>query len=177
MSSAAPAVAAAGTGPRRTASRAARIVSTIVLLLSMMALVAVAVAGAGGIRVRVEQTGSMAPALHPGDLVLVRTTPIAAIHVGDVIGVRQTSGEVIVHRVERIDGDGGFLRVHTRGDANPTGEDWQIPRTGSVALVRGSVPHVGAVVDALKGPVAAIVVLIAGLLLAISALRSVWRRA
>ncbi len=141
-----------------------------------MALVAVIVAGAAGIRVRVEQTGSMAPALNPGDLVLVRTTPLNAIRIGDVIGVRDASGRVIVHRVERLDGDGGFVRVHTRGDANPTGEDWRIPRAADVALVEGKLPALGTVVDAAKGPLAAGLVLIAGLLLAISALRAVWRR-
>lgn len=176
MSSAAPTVAAAPPRPAGGVHRAGRILSSLLLLLSLMALVAVVVAGLSGIRVRVEQTGSMAPALHPGDLVLVRTTPVSAIRIGDVIGVRDASGRVIVHRVERLDGDAGFIRVHTRGDANPTGEDWRIPRAADVALVEGKLPRLGAVVDAAKGPVAALIVLIAGVLLAISALRAVWRR-
>ena len=176
MSSAAPTVAAAPARPAGAVARAGRILSTLLLLIAAMALSAVIAAGATGVRVRVEQTGSMAPRLYPGDLVLVRTTPIDRIHVGDIIGVRQTTGQVIVHRVERIDGDQGFLRVHTRGDANPTGEDWSIPRGGSVALVKGSIPRVGSVVDAVKGPAAAIAVLIAALLLAIAALRAVWKR-
>lgn len=176
MSSAAPMVAAAPPRPARGARRAGRILSSLLLLISLMALVAVIVAGIAGIRVRVEQTGSMAPALRPGDLVLVRTTPISAVGIGDVIGVRDASGRVIVHRVERLDGEAGFIRVHTRGDANPTGEDWRIPRAADVALVEGKLPRLGTIVDAAKGPVAAVVVLIAGFLLAISALRAVWRR-
>ncbi len=176
MTSAAPAVAAPAARPTRRAPVAGKILSSIVLLLAMLALVAVAVAAAGGTRVRVEQTGSMAPALHPGDLVLVRSVPVGTVSVGDVIGVRRADGPVIVHRVERIDGGDGFLRVHTRGDANPTGEDWQIPRGADVALVTGSIPKVGAAVDAVKGPVAAIAVLLAALILAVSALRSVWKR-
>ncbi len=176
MSSAAPTVAATRARPAGGAQRAGRILSSLLLLASLMALVAVVVAGAAGIRVRVEQTGSMAPALQPGDLVLVRSTPIAAIRIGDVIGVRDATGRVIVHRVERVDGEPGFVRVRTRGDANPTGEDWRIPRAADVALVEGRLPRIGAVVDAAKGPAAAIAVLIAGLLLAASALRAVWRR-
>jgi signal peptidase len=176
VSGAAPTVAAAHARPAGTVARVGRIFSTLLLLLAAMALAAVIAAGASGVRVRVERTGSMAPVLHPGDLVLVRSTPIDRVRIGDVIGVRQTSGQVIVHRVERIDGAQGFLRVHTRGDANPTGEDWQIPRGGSVALVKGSVPHVGTVVTAIKGPAAAIAMIVAALLLAFSALRAVWKR-
>lgn len=176
MSSAAPTVAASPARSAGGVQRAGRILSSLLLLAALMALVAVIVAGVAGIRVRVEQTGSMAPALQPGDLVLVRSTPVQAVRIGDVIGVRDASGRVIVHRVERLDGDGGFVRVHTRGDANPTGEDWRIPRAADVALVEGKLPRLGAIVDAAKGPIAAGLVLIAGLLLAISALRAVWRR-
>lgn len=159
-----------------TARAAGRLLSSLLLLASAMALVAVVVAGAAGMRVRVEQTGSMAPALVPGDLVLMRSTPVGEIRPGDVIGVRDPSGRIIVHRVERIDGEAGALRVRTRGDANPTGEEWRIARTADVALVRGTLPRLGAIVDAARGPLAALAVLFAGLLLAVSALRAVWRR-
>lgn len=163
--------------PRRSSGRlAGRILSTAVLLFAAMALIAVVVAGANGIRIRVEQTGSMAPALNPGDLVLVAQTPIDAIRTGDVIGVQAASGAVIVHRVERLESFGGSLRVTTKGDANPTSESWTISRGESVALVRGSVPSVGAVVDALQGPWIAVIVLLAGLLLAGGLLRSIWSR-
>lgn len=160
----------------RTGRLLGRIISTAILLVAAMALIAVVVAGANGIRIRVEQTGSMAPALHPGDLVLVAQTPIDTIRTGDVIGVRSASGAVIVHRVKRLDGLGSALRVTTQGDANPTSESWTIRRGESVALVRGSVPAVGSVVDALKGPWIAVVVLLAGLALAAAQLRSIWSR-
>ena len=165
-----------GRSPGLVVRRAGMFVSTFLLLIAAMALVAVAVAGANGMRIRVEQTGSMAPALQPGDLVIVRQTPVEAVRVGDVIGVRSELGQVIVHRVKRIAGAPGALRVTTQGDANPTGEQWTI-RTGSqVALVRGSVPQIGTVVDAVKGPFAAFAVLIAGLLLALAQLRTIWGR-
>lgn len=168
--------ALAGRTPGLLARRAARFTSTFLLLLAAMALVAVVVAGANGMRIRVEQTGSMAPALQPGDLVIVRQTPIEAVRVGDVIGVRTQMGQVIVHRVKRLAGAPGALRVTTQGDANPTGEDWTIRKGSQVALVRGSVPELGAVVDAVKGPFVAFAVLIAGLLLALAQLRSIWSR-
>jgi signal peptidase len=153
-----------------------RTLSYLVLLLSAMLLVGVVVAGANGMRIRVEQTGSMSPALEPGDMVLVRQVPVADIRAGDVIGVRDSRGKVIVHRVKTIETRPTTLRVSTQGDANPTGETWLIARTDQVALVKGSVPHLGSVIDAAKAPYAAIVVLLAGLLLAAGALRSIWSR-
>lgn len=156
--------------------RFGQIASTVLLLVAAMALIAVLVAGANGLRVRVEQTGSMAPAIQPGDLVIVRQTPIEAIRIGDVIGVQTAAGAVIVHRVKQLDAAPGALRVTTQGDANPTSEDWTIPRTDQVALVRGVVPELGRGVDALKGPLAALAVLLAGLILAMTQLRSIWKR-
>ncbi|MBO9532579.1 MAG: signal peptidase I [Solirubrobacteraceae bacterium] len=177
MTGAAPTVAAAPARRRPGAgSVIARVLSSMLLLGATMALVAVAAAAAVGVRVRVEQTGSMAPALKPGDLVLMRSTPLEQIRIGDIIGVRQESGRVIVHRVERLAGAGAFVRVHTKGDANPTGEDWTIARADQVALVKGRVPALGNVVDAAKGPGIAIAVIVAALLLAGSALRAVWTR-
>lgn len=161
---------------RRSRGRLGKVVSTIVLLISLMALTGVAVAGLSGIRVRVEQSGSMEPALSTGDLVLVRSTAIEQIRPGEVIGVRSPTGRVIVHRVERLDGAPAGVRVATKGDANPTGEEWTIPRGASVALVVGSVPAIGTAVNALQGPVLAVLVMLAALLLAFSALRAVWRR-
>lgn len=172
----APSVATAPPRRRSRASQAGSLLSGGLLLVALLLLVAVVVAGANGLRVRVEQTGSMAPAIQPGDLVVVQQTPITSIRPGDVIGVRNSSGAVIVHRVERIDGAGAALRVTTQGDANPTSENWTLNRTAEVALVRGTFPDAGSIVDALKGPLIAIIVLIAALILAVSQLRSIWSR-
>jgi signal peptidase len=171
--------AAAATGRPNAEHRGhpvARLLSTALLLASAMLLVAVLVGAANGLRIRVEQTGSMAPTLKPGDLVIVRQTPIDQVRVGDVIGVRTNLGQVIVHRVKRLSGQSGSIAVTTRGDANPTSEQWTIRRTDRVALVQGKVPAVGSFVDAVRGPYTAFVVLIAGLLLALSQLRTIWSR-
>lgn len=156
--------------------RAAAWCSGVVLLVAACLLVAVLAAGAMGLRVRVEQTGSMAPALQPGDLVIVKQVPIDTIRLGDVIGVRTSEGAVIVHRVKRLAGQGDAIGVTTQGDANPTSEQWTIRRGEDVALVRGHIASVGSIVDAVKGPWAAIAVLFAGLLLAVSTLRRIWSR-
>ncbi|MEN0012836.1 MAG: signal peptidase I [Solirubrobacteraceae bacterium] len=156
--------------------RVAAWLSGVVLLFAACVLVAVLAAGAAGLRIRVEQTGSMAPALHRGDLVIVKQVPVDSVRLGDVIGVRTSEGAVIVHRVKRLAGLQGAIQVTTQGDANPTSEQWTIRHGERVALVRGSVPSLGSAVDTVKGPYAAIAVLLAGLLLAISTLRGIWSR-
>ncbi len=162
---------------RRSALRSAgRFASGLILLLAAMALVAVVAASFAGIRLRVEHTGSMAPALQPGDLVLLRETPLAAVHRGDVIGVRNDTGRVIVHRVQRIEPIGSGLTVTTQGDANPTSEQWSLRPSADVALVQGRVPELGGLVQGLRGPVPALLVLLAATLLALSLLRSIWSR-
>ncbi len=159
------------------AGRTGPVLSTVLLLVAAMLLVAVLAGMANGLRIRVEQTGSMAPVLQPGDLVVIQQTPLSAIRVDDVIGVRGPGGAVIVHRVKRIDGAGaGALRVTTQGDANPSSEQWTLQRGSEVALVRGTVPAAGAVVDAVKGPLVAVIVMLAALILAGSQLRRIWSR-
>ncbi len=167
---------AAPTTPALPAT-AGTIVSAAVLLAVTMLLIAVLAAMFNGMRIRVEQTGSMAPTIQPGDLVVIRQTPLDTIRVGDVIGVRSASGAVIVHRVKRIDGAGASLRVTTQGDANPTSEQWTLQRGSEVALVRGTLPAIGSAVDAVKGPLVALIVLLAASLLAASQLRRIWSRA
>lgn len=166
---------AAGTS-RGLLRRASAWGSGVLLLLAACLLVAVLAAGAAGLRIRVEQTGSMAPTLQPGGLVIVRQAPIESIRLGDVIGVRTAAGAVIVHRVKQLGHEGGAVQVTTQGDANPTSEQWTIPPGERVALVRGSIPGVGSVVDAVKGPWSALAVLLAGALLAAATLRRIWSR-
>lgn len=162
---------------RGAVARALHRLTGALLLTSVALLAVVAVGAALGLRVRIEQTGSMAPALQPGDLVIVEQVSAARVAIGDVIGVRAADGRVIVHRVRAIEPDRSALAITTRGDANPTGERWSIAPTDDVARVRGRVPALGHAVDALRGPAGAGLVLLAGVLLAGSRLRGIWSRA
>lgn len=168
----APATGVAASGARGVG----RLASGLALLLAAMALVAVFVGALAGVRVRVEQTGSMAPSLNPGDLVLLRQTPLREIQAGEIVGVRNEAGKVIVHRVVRVEPIGGSLTVTTKGDANPTPERWSLPPEGNVALVLGRIPGAGQPVQALSGPVGVFVLLLAAMTLALFTLRAIWSR-
>lgn len=85
-------------------------------------------------------SGSMEPALKPGDLVIVRKASLDSIGVGDIVAYRSPeNGVVIVHRVIAI--DGGVLV--TKGDANPEPDPFKV--TGNMVLgkVVARVPLLG----------------------------------
>lgn len=100
-------------------------------------------------------TGSMRPAIDPGDVVVVRPVPPEDLAVGDVITYQLRSGrpEVVTHRVvtQGIGPDGVLLR--TRGDAN-TATDQGVVRGEQVrGVVWYVVPWVGRVTTVLDtGP-------------------------
>ncbi len=90
-------------------------------------------------RLYVVHTGSMEPAIAPGDIVVDRRD-ITALKPGDVITFRysETSTEVVTHRVAAIADDG---TITTKGDANDAEDLWTVHPdqvTGRVtALVHG----------------------------------------
>lgn len=112
-------------------------------------LLALAIAGplAFGARPHTVLTGSMEPAISPGDVVIdERISPTAAA-VGDVVTFRdpEDQSRLITHRVVRIrpDRDGSHLWFVTQGDANNTTERWRIAADGELGRVAYAVPWVG----------------------------------
>jgi len=83
------------------------------LLLAVIAA-AVAVTSRWWMPVRVAG-GSMLPALHHGDLAVVRVG--AGPRVGDVVLISQPGRGLVLHRVTALEGS---TAVRTKGDANPT---------------------------------------------------------
>lgn len=105
-----------------------------------------------GIGVTTVLTGSMRPAIDPGDLVVTSTSAASTIGVGDVVVV-DSGGTAIAHRVVEARPINGVERLTTKGDANnaidtdpvmvsPTAEVprviWRIPGIGSPLAYLGS---------------------------------------
>lgn len=119
----------------------------MVVLASLAALaVAVVVPRLGGATPYAVLTGSMAPALPPGTLAVVRPVDPEQVGIGTIITFQLASGEptVVTHRVvglvRGLDGD---LRFRTRGDAN-TGPDRALVRPVQVhGALWYSVPGLG----------------------------------
>jgi signal peptidase len=150
---AARAVDAVEPAPRRGTRRAIGAFFSLVGSLAVAAVVAVAVAiavvptMAGGHTLTV-LSGSMAPALPVGSVVVDRPTATGSLRVGDVI-TYATTDEVsqapvmITHRVIAIDASSSGPVFTTKGDANNVADD----RPVTAAQVRGKVwyhvPYVG----------------------------------
>lgn len=95
--------------------------------------------GGFGVRPYLVVTGSMSPAIEPGDVVIVAPTRDVAI--GDVVAYRGDG--VVLHRVVSIErGEGGRLFYITKGDANDS-PDPPVPAEAVLGRVVLVLPKVG----------------------------------
>lgn len=142
-----------------SASRRLRRPIGVVLLL--IALAGAGMAGKawmGGYRLFAVQTGSMTPALSPGDAVLTRPEPRVAP--GQVITFRGGPDGFTTHRVVGIDPGG----IDTKGDAHRT-MDWGRRQPGDiVGTVVLKIPYGGYALFFLKRPtgIAALLLIVLG---------------
>ena len=167
-----------GRGRRATAARWG---STAALVLALLLLALTVLAGPGSVRLVTVQSGSMAPAMPEGALLVERPVRLGDLAVGDVITyVDPTPGaRTVTHRVVEIDRSSGTTVVRTRGDANPGIDPWRAELQGDVTWrVAGVVPHVGRALDALRTPVGVLLVtVLLPVCVTVSALRRIWRPA
>lgn len=121
---------------------------TVALVLAGVALTA-ALAWHHGYRIYVVHTGSMVPALRPGDAVLDRPAP-RAVHPGEIVTFSVNSGpdSVVTHRVAAV--SGGVVK--TKGDANRTVDPWNLQMSQVVGSADETLPAVGYLLVYLKQP-------------------------
>lgn len=133
-----------------------------------------------GYRTAVMLTGSMRPTAAPGDLLVVRSEPVAALARGQVLTFTApvAGSPTVTHRVvDAVTEDGG-VEVVTRGDANPAADPWRLRLTGRRAwYVVGVVPGGGRPLALLhRSGVRLLCVLVLPALLCLELLRMLWRR-
>jgi signal peptidase len=136
--------------PWRIAGRAL-VVATAILLIAVIALVAVVPRLMGGTSLTV-LSGSMEPALAPGDLVAVRGLApeqvCAEVGVGDIVTFMPAPNDptLITHRVVAKTigtyADGSRCRLVTQGDANSAADEPISPMQVRASVLYG-LPKVG----------------------------------
>lgn len=124
----------------RWADRGATVVLAFVL--------AVCALGVGlrlaGIAALIDRSGSMAPAIAAGDVVLARDAAAADLVPGQIATIPDPlSGRLITHRVVSVARDGDRVTVVTRGDANDASERWVLRADAPVGRVAGRIPLLG----------------------------------
>ncbi len=134
-----------------------------------------------GYRTETMLTGSMAPNINVGDVVVAMKTPAANLRVGDVISYRIPVDDqrVVSHRVVEITNNpDGSTAVRTKGDANEVADPWVARIDGrQVWKVRFTVPAIGTVIRWLRQPeIARALRFGAPALVIMLALAGIWQR-
>lgn len=172
----------AWTAVTAAARRASGVLTTAVLVTALAGFLFLAIGPRFlGYQTATMLTGSMAPLINPGDVVVTVPTPVAEIRTGDVITYRipVEDHRVETHRVtEVLVNKDGSTTVRTKGDANNGADPWTATLNGT-AVDRHvlTVPYVGQAIRVLRQPAilnafmyGAPAVLVAGLL------ASIWRK-
>jgi signal peptidase len=181
MSAIATPIPAERAGEQRPLSADARTLGRSLGWLGAGAAVAVLVAVAwivpfGGRSLSV-MSGSMAPAIETGDVVVSHGVSPLDIRRGDVITFRDPTdaGRLITHRVKEVRIAGGEAAFVTKGDANNSAERWTIAADGRVGLVAYRLPKLGYALAWLGHPFAKLLfVALPALLLGAYELRRIW---
>src|SRR3954466_16211408 len=129
--------------------------------LVVVAALAFAVLAVGphvlGYRTMTMLTGSMAPQIDPGDVVISTPLDVHDVTEGMVISyhIPIDDHRVVTHRVISVQhGADGTVTVQTKGDANTAVDPWQATLQGQTAYqVRAVIPELGHVIEALRTPV------------------------
>jgi signal peptidase I len=126
-------------------------------------------------------TGSMAPIINPGDVVVTVPTPMSSIAVGDIITyhIPVEDNRVETHRVTAvITNPDGTTAVRTKGDANDRVDPWTATLQGSTVDKHAfTVPYVGQAIRFLRQPLVLNTLMYgAPALLVTGLLASIWRK-
>jgi signal peptidase I len=133
-----------------------------------------------GYRTMTMLTGSMAPEIEPGDVTVVTPIAVSDVTEGMVISyhIPIDDHRVVTHRVVSVERDpAGTVTVQTKGDANEAIDPWDATLRGDTAYqVRAVIPEVGSVIQALRTPLIAPVLLYGAPTLLVGwLLLSIWR--
>lgn len=125
-------------------------------------------------------SGSMEPAIHTGDVIVIKPIEAGeAIAEGDIVTFRsrEKSDVLITHRVIGLVSVNGSPKAYvTKGDANDTKDLTAVSADQVIGRYGWRVPYFGYVSGVLRQPLGIILgVVLPGLILIASELRKIWR--
>ena len=142
----------------KTLRSMARAASTVVMLGAVAAFLFLAVGPRVlGYQTSTMLTGSMAPLINAGDVVVSVPKPVGSLKTGDIItyGIPVQDHRVETHRIiEIIRNDNGTTAVRTKGDANNVSDPWTAAlQGGTVHVHAATIPYLGTAIRTLREPV------------------------
>lgn len=119
-----------------------RLVAALYLAVCVLLFACTVVPLAVGWRSNLVVSGSMAPAMPTGSVLITSPAREREVHPGTVVLVREPAvpGGTLAHRVVRRDAKG---RLILRGDAAPTEDARPVPASDVLGVARLAVPAVG----------------------------------
>lgn len=126
----------------------------------------------------VVRSGSMAPTIPTGSVVFYTKVKASEVKVGQVIVFNRpgVSNEKVTHRVYKIETGATGPYFVTKGDANNTPDDWQVPAVGNGWVARFHIPTLGyALADLQSTTARLLLLLIPALALGTITLYEIWR--
>lgn len=121
--------------------------ATVALVAAASFLVAFRVVGYSS---AIVMSGSMAPSVPMGALVIVEPTFAADVRVGDVV-TYALPDRLVTHRIAAITHDDWGIALVTKGDANDAADPLPIRAGGALGTVRAVIPGAGYLLVALQG--------------------------
>ena len=124
----------------------------------------------GSMHFLIVQSGSMKPAMQPGDLVVVTSTESKNIKIGDIISFtyEDEPDNCITHRVVSINNETTGFSFQTKGDANEEPDIRPVNSSNLVGKTLLVIPYLGYLPDFVKSPFGFIILIVIPSVLIIS---------
>lgn len=97
-------------------------------------------------------TGSMQPALIPGDMIVIRGRAAEDIRPGDVVTYRVGGDTLVTHRVTEVVEQDGEIRFRTKGDANNVEDASLTSPQQLLGVMALRIPHGGYAAKFIRSP-------------------------
>lgn len=143
------------------------IVAAIVIPLSIFVIIPVA---QGSTRFLVVLSGSMSPAMDPGDVAVVTRIDPSELKVGDIVayGDANNPKNIVSHRVVEVIDENGGISFRTKGDANEDPDPYVVRSSDVVGKVAFTIPFVGYIFHYAGKPVGFVLLIIVPAILLIA---------
>ncbi len=119
-----------------------KIAGILTYIVVVMILVIIMV---GSFKPFVIASGSMEPNINIGDIVLMKSTSIDSVHIGDVIAYT-ISNRIVVHRVVEILNESNKIYIKTKGDANKEADPELVTDKMFLGEIIYVIPKVGLII-------------------------------
>lgn len=177
-----PAGTPAPAGFTRVLQRTGKVLSTVLVVLAIAAFALLALGPRLlGYQTSTMLTGSMAPLINPGDVVVTVPVPVKDIRVGDIITyhIPVEDQRVETHRIIEITTTPtGQTAVQTKGDANNGKDPWVATLSGQMVDRQvATIPYLGTAIRTLREPAVRNTLMYgAPAVLVLGLLTSIWRK-